>query len=107
ARVLHVEGLIEISILHDLNWGTPDAWVYSPRSLTLDVFDFKFGHGFVSEFENWQLIGYAAGFLESLGIDGHADQALRVNLHVVQPRAYHRAGPVRTWSVLASDLRPY
>jgi hypothetical protein len=105
--LLHVEDRIEIPRVHDLNWGTPDAWIYSGASLTLDVYDFKFGHGFVSEFENWQLIDYTAGILDALDIDGQTDQALRVNMHIVQPRAYHRAGPIRTWSVIASDLRPY
>lgn len=104
---LHIEEKIEIPSVNVLNWGTSDLWFYFDAERLLNVVDFKFGHGFVDEFENWQLIDYAAGILDSLGIDGLDDQAVRVNLTVVQPRSYHRNGPVRTWSVLASDLRPY
>lgn len=104
---LHVEQRVEIPSVHSLNWGTPDNWFFNVQRFELDVFDFKFGHGFVDVFENWQLIDYAAGIMDGLSIDGQQDQALRVNLHVVQPRSYHRDGPVRTWSVVASDLRPH
>jgi hypothetical protein len=107
ADKLYVEKRVDIPGIHALNWGTPDAWFYDPVAGVLHVFDFKFGHDFVSEFENWQLIDYVAGILDQLDIDGHADQHLTVRMTVVQPRSYHRAGPVRTWTVKAWELRPY
>lgn len=104
---LHTEERISIPSIHSQNWGTPDAWFYAPRMATLDVFDYKYGHRFVDEFENWQLIDYTCGILDQLGIDGLGDQTLIVNLHIVQPRCYQAAGQVRTWSIRASALRPY
>lgn len=105
-EVLHVEERVDIPLVHELNWGTPDAWFYSPAHGVLVVFDFKFGHRFIEVFENWQLVDYTSGILSRLGIDGLTDQAVRVDLYIVQPRSYHKDGPIRLWSVIASDLRP-
>lgn len=88
-------------------WGTPDArrWIIPRRRLR--VADFKYGHGFVEVFENLQLIAYACGALSEAGIDGLEEQAVLVELVIVQPRNYHRDGPVRMWSVNAADLRAH
>ncbi|HWI05617.1 MAG TPA: DUF2800 domain-containing protein [Acidimicrobiales bacterium] len=99
---LRVEQRVSISAIHSENWGTPDAWFYDHATRTLVIFDFKFGHRFIEVFENWQLIDYAAGIVDGLGLD---DQATRVEFWIVQPRSYHRDGPVRSWSTVASDLR--
>lgn len=88
-------------------YGTPDTWLYVPSAGTLYVWDYKFGHGVVEHVENWQLIAYVCGILDLLGIDGRNDQELWVDMRVVQPRAYHRDGRVRSWRVRASDLRGY
>ena len=88
-RVGHAPGV--------LNWGTPDLWRLTPG--WLDVWDYKHGHEFVEVFENWQLVNYTKLIRDELGINGAADQYLQVRLHVVQPRSYHRDGPVRTWVV--------
>lgn len=93
--------------IHAENWGTPDVRAYAPATRTLWVWDLKHGHEFVPEYENWQLIDYAAGAITELGIDGHMDQVTNVILTVVQPRNYDAAGPVRRWVVKASDLRGY
>jgi hypothetical protein len=66
----------------------------------LYVVDYKYGHKPVDVFENWQLIG------EAVMIGRHVAQAptpaitalSKVHLIIVQPRAYHQDGPVRTWS---------
>lgn len=104
---IHVEQRVEIPAVHAANWGTPDVWFYDPVRRVIHVFDYKFGHGFVDVFENWQLIDYAAGIIDAVGLDGLAEQHTRVFMTIVQPRCYHRDGPVRTWSVMASDLRPH
>jgi hypothetical protein len=104
---LHVEERVAIPYVHEQNWGTPDAWFYVPAHGALCVFDFKYGHDYVDVFENWQLLDYVCGILDVLGIDGAADQTLRVEMTIVQPRNYHRDGPVRTWSTLAVNLRGY
>lgn len=89
-----------------LNWGTPDlAWLLWPK---LQIYDYKFGHELVEAFENWQGINYAALIMDTLGIDGRTDQQLEVSITVIQPRAHHKDGAVRTWNVgPASNLRAY
>lgn len=109
AQSLVVERRVEIPRVHPThNWGTPDYRAWSRLNngrLCLHLWDFKFGHGIVDAFENWQLIDYAAGLLTEAGIDGLRDQETVVDMCVIQPRAYHRDGPVRRWRVVASDLR--
>lgn len=104
---LQVEQRVYMPRIHEEAYGTPDTWLYVPTRGTVYAWDFKFGHGIVEHFENWQLIAYICGILDLLGIDGRNDQELWCELRVVQPRAYHREGRVRTWRVRASDLRGY
>lgn len=87
------------------NWGTPDyrAWVGNELYLA----DFKYGHGIVDAFENWQMIDYVNGCFEEAGVDGMRDQQIVVHMCIIQPRAFHRDGPVRWWHIKASDLRAY
>lgn len=101
---LHVEQPVAIKRVHPECWGTPDTWFYDRTTGTLEVFDYKFGHRFVDEYENDQGIAYVSGILDQLQLD---DQAIRVNFTVVQPRCFQRGAPVRTWSVRASDLRAH
>lgn len=87
------------------NQGTPDAQRYTRNYLK--VWEFKYGHEPVAAYENWQMINQTALVLDNYGVDGLQDQSLTVELTVVQPRSYTREGAVRTWSVVASELRPY
>lgn len=102
-----VEQPVEVPRVHPLNWGTPDLWAYVASARTLFVWDYKFGHRYVDAFRNWQLINYAAGILDRKGLDGHEEQRVRVVMRIVQPRSYHRDGPIREWAVNATDLRPF
>lgn len=104
---LMVERRVYMPQIHAQNDGTPDTWFYDRNRGRVELFDFKFGHRYVEVFENWQLINYSAGILHELGIDGVADQHLRMRLTIVQPRSYVAAGPVRSWEFVACDLRPY
>lgn len=108
---LRVEERVDMPSVHPQNWGTPDTWAplhdATSGKLTIYLWDYKFGHEYVDVFENWQLIDYAAGILDKLNIDGHADQFVSFVMRVVQPRSYHRDGPVREWRIGAADLRPY
>lgn len=102
-----LEQPVSIPDVHPLCGGTPDASRYDREAGILDVADYKYGRLTVEAWPNWQLIAYASGLLSELGIDGHADQHVRVRFTVVQPRASHPDGPVRTATVYASELRPY
>lgn len=100
--VLHVEETLAALPDAPENWGTPDLWTFSAPHL--DVYDYKFGHGYVAVEENWQLINYALLVLGQLQVPD--DREVLVRLHVVQPRCYD-AEPHRTWTVVASDLRAH
>lgn len=84
--------------------GTPDAWAYNPDTKTLYVADLKFGYRFVEVWENWQLICYACGLIDLLGLDWGDTNIV---FTIVQPRARHRDGPVRTWKTTAQDILPF
>lgn len=107
ATELQVEQRVYMPRIHAQAYGTPDTWLFVPTTGTVYVWDFKFGHGVVEHFENWQLIAYVCGILDLLGIDERNDEHIWCDLRVVQPRAYHREGRVRSWRVRASDLRGY
>lgn len=104
-------GMLEQPVQNDTisldNWGTPDFWLFDQETWTLWLWDYKFGHGFVEVFENWQLINYVALILRQLNINGWDDQRITVRMRIVQPRCYHKEGPVREWAVKASDLRAH
>ena len=108
-QVLVIEKRVQIKRVHEsANWGTPDyyAWtVLGDGRRKLIVWDFKYGHGIVEAFENWQLIDYVAGILGEAEVNGLQDQNTNVDMRVIQPRAFHRDGPVRSWLTVAADLR--
>jgi hypothetical protein len=96
---LHIEERADISIIHADCWGTPDCWFIIDSHL--HIFDYKFGHGFVEVFENWQLLEYAAGV-------AFAQEAVsKVTMTIVQPRCYTKEGPIRSWTITAADLLGY
>ena len=100
-----IESRVYATRIHPESWGTPDAWVYDRIRRILYVWDYKFGRRYIDEYENWQLINYAAGILDKLGINGAEDQNVVVKMRVIQPRAYGPRGSIREWSVKACDLR--
>ena len=105
--VWHIEEPLDISGIHPLCRGKPDAWIWDAGAREIHIFDYKFGHRFVDVYENWQMLEYAAGIIDALRIDGIDDLATMVNMHVIQPRSFHPDGQVRSWKTWASDLRPY
>jgi len=107
ASVLQVEKPVQAHMIHEQNWGTSDyyAIVEGPEEVTLYLWDFKFGHRLVDVFENWQLINYAFGIAyEHIQ---HGGRRVTIDMRIVQPRAFHRQGPVRSWRVDLGDLRGY
>lgn len=101
----HVEETLPATeVIHPDCWGTPDLWAVCEG--TLQVADYKYGHGIVPAVENWQLLTYAALALHSqdmpaVGVD-------RIVLTIVQPRGYGaKGGPVRHWEVDVLDMPEY
>jgi hypothetical protein len=99
---LHVEKTRGCPMIHSACGGTPDADHHDSGNIT--VWDYKFGHEFVDVFENWQLIVNGASILDELGVTND-DSFFTFTFRIVQPRNYHRDGPIREWRVKASDLR--
>ena len=83
--------------------GTADFIRYRPATRHLWVVDYKHGQGIAVEVEgNTQLRYYAAGACARLESDGHLVREIEVS--VVQPRAFHLDGPIRSESISVIDL---
>jgi len=104
---MYVEHRMHAPRIHAQCWGTPDVVLWFPVARVLVVLDYKFGHGWVEVFENWQLIAYDVAALEMLGLDGYTEQGVTVRNIIAQPRSYHPDGPIREWTLQAVDLRPF
>lgn len=82
-------------------FGTADFAGVTPDR-TLHVSDLKFGRGIpVDVRDNSQLLYYALGVY--LDLRGKVEIE-RVRMTIVQPRAAHADGPVRTWEIPVLDL---
>lgn len=103
---LYVEDkLMMHNVIHEANWGTPDLFALVPGTIWL--FDYKFGHRYVEEFENWQLIDYTAGIYQACLPSGPLPDSTVVHITIVQPRVFNRGSPVRTWTTSIGALKPY
>lgn len=101
---LWVEKKINLKSYDKRAFGTSDAIVFNPRVDTLHVIDFKYGAGHAVDVDNNpQLRFYGLGALASLPpkVVGRAEN---VALHVVQPRAIHSDGPIRSEWLTVDEL---
>ncbi len=103
ASLLHIEQHFSLASLKppfDAG-GTADAVLWAPESKTLHVVDLKGGRGVVVEAKgNPQLRTYALGAL----IANPQWKALRVKVTIVQPRAGHKDGRIRSDEFDVADL---
>ena len=94
---LEIEKQFQLTSIHPDARGTNDANI-AVFLKKLIVYDYKFGRGVSVEVEeNKQMMYYGLGANQ----EGDYDQ---IELVVIQPRAIHRDGPVRRWSLHRSDL---
>lgn len=97
---LEVEEVVDCSFIHpDLKRIKPDCYTWNADTLTLDVWDFKFGYRIVEAFENYQLMLYAFGVLP------HVNYDVTVRMHIFQPFAAHSEGISRVWECTLFELR--
>lgn len=95
-----IEEKFDLSAIHPGLFGTCDAWVYQSTSSTLHIIDYKHGQGLAVEVENnKQLRYYALGALLKLKLP-----CSYVQMTIVQPRAIHPDGPIRSWKIPVVDL---
>lgn len=84
-------------------FGTADAVVWDEENSHLHVIDYKHGQGVaVDADENSQLMYYALGAVVEL-----RRRPAKVTVTIVQPRGFHPAGPVRSWSFTWDDLKDF
>lgn len=89
-----VEKRVDLSSVPGMEGGTADFLAFDEESGVLHVVDLKYGRGVGVEVEgNPQLLCYGLGALTLYGNRRVAE----LHLHIVQPRAPHPGGPVRTW----------
>jgi hypothetical protein len=89
-----VEQKFDLSAYHPKLFGTTDYCCYFKNTGTLHVVDYKHGAGVPVEVEeNEQLMYYGVGAI-------HANRLPLKNLvlTIVQPRCWHKDGPIRSWS---------
>lgn len=80
------------------NHGTPDVWWQDDDLVTL--IDYKFGHGAVRAFENWQCMDYLRHI-------HHGEiKFKRFRIIIVQPRCYMKP-PIETWEGGVGELSMY
>lgn len=94
---LQIEQKFHLTHIDEDAFGTNDANLR--KFLTkIIVYDLKYGKGKVVEVEdNKQGLYYASG----AAIQGDYDE---IEIVIVQPRAYHKDGPVRRWTITRQDL---
>lgn len=94
----------------DMEWeyalGVAQKWRIKGRadyvaseSGLLSIDDFKYGYSIVEPERNWTLIAHACGYITNTG---EIPQQITFTIH--QPRAPHRDGRVRHWTVSYSEL---
>jgi hypothetical protein len=95
------ETRLDISHVHPKLYGTGDACIVKVARKTLVTGDFKYGVGIaVDAKDNEQLMTYAIG---QRHLYRHHN-IKKVILVIVQPRAYHRDGPVRSHELAVEEL---
>lgn len=88
--------------LHKYFWGKSDFVYLDIEGRHLHVWDYKHGAGIVVDVkENAQLMYYAVGILEDLGLWAEVEQ---VTMYICQPRGFHMDGVVRQWSASVDYL---
>lgn len=92
---IHIEHGFDMGKIFPNLYGTADYVAFEQSASTLHVVDYKNGIGLVVEPENnEQLEYYGLGALTTL------NYACRwVKMTIVQPRAYHPNGAIRSWTV--------
>lgn len=105
---LHLEEPVSIPSIHADCFGTPDIWAYFPGNCHLEIYDYKYGHGFVDEYFNLQGLTYALGIIHKLNIAALVDiRLVSVSFTVIQPRCFYRGEPVRTHSYTIQEAIEY
>lgn len=101
---MHIEEHLRAPSIHAEAVGDADVWGVARNTGILHVFEYKFGHRYVDEFENWQGAGYAIAAMDLL-LNEYDEQTQVVEFTVVQPRYFGPRPQIRTWRTSMVELR--
>lgn len=82
-RVTYLEKRVHMDSINPEIWGTADGIIVSEKQRTLHIFDYKFGRLPIHAAKNPQLMLYAYGAIEELGL---WDRIRTVRATIIQPR---------------------
>lgn len=92
---MHIEYKIDDTALGSDFGGTADVVIIDYKKNNVEIVDYKHGIGIpVDVAGNTQLLYYAYGVLRKLKLD-NPSHYWDVSMTIVQPRTYHRDGPIR------------
>jgi len=95
--IMQVEHKFNLKWIHKNMFGTNDTNIAQPFG-KLTVFDLKYGAGVAVEVkENKQLMYYGLGAMQQ-------GDFKEIELVIYQPRAPHKDGPCRRWSITPNEL---
>lgn len=90
-----------------LDGGTSDAVIINKSEKIVEIIDYKHGAGVAVDVDdNYQLMSYALGCLIHIGVKSGTSAAFDwgIKTTIVQPRAFHPDGIVRSQIFKASDI---
>ena len=96
-----VEHHLKMPSIHEENSGTPDFVLINRKRGIIHVVDYKHGYGIVEATWNWQLLNYLVGVQDTFKLDL---SEFSCTLTIVQPRAFHQFGTVRSWCPSNRDI---
>ena len=94
---LLIEQRFTIDHISDECWGTADAVIIGDHRM--EVIDLKSGKFPIDVEHNPQLMIYGLGALHR-----YTDMNKTIQLTIVQPRGWHKDGPIRSWDITAHNL---
>jgi len=100
-----VEAKLPVPEVHENSNVIIDAYSYDSLSRHLHIFDYKYGYRPVEAPYNLQLV-HGTSAVRSLCEREDIAVPETVSFHIVQPRGFHHAGPLRRWDCNFNDLRP-
>ena len=94
---IKIESRVNLEHIYPGMHGFCDCWDYNPDMMTLTIWEGKYGRTVVEPFENPQQTEYLTGIIKELGLTSPQIQNLFLEFRVVQPRAWHHEGTIRSW----------
>lgn len=103
--VLHIEERVYmLGWIHPENWGTPDVYIVDFTTMTVWLWDYKYGHRYVDVYRCWQIIDYCIGVMETNRVPLDQWRQWTFNVAIAQPRCFSGEGTLRPWSFDGAQL---